>query len=149
MPIIRYATPEDIAVLTGLLRSLFAIEADFTFNSARQARGLRLMLDNPRGHVLVAEALGEVVGMCTGQILISSAEGGPACLVEDVVVREEMQGRGAGTRLLAGIADWARENRATRLQLLADRNNLPALGFYENNGWSTTELVCLRKPMRM
>jgi ribosomal protein S18 acetylase RimI-like enzyme len=31
------------------------------------------------------------------------------------------------------------------LQLLADKNNLPALNFYQKQGWQSTQLVCLRK----
>lgn len=142
---IRHACPEDLDRLVGLLAALFAIEADFACDEARQWRGLALMLVNPAACVMVAEADGAVVGMCTGQATISTAEGGPALLVEDVVVEAAWRGQGLGRRLLAALADWAGEQGIARLQLLADRNNQPALDFYRRLGWQGTELICLRQ----
>ena len=142
---IRPARPSDIDSLTLLLKALFAIEADFAFDETLQRHGLRLLLDNPRACVLVAMTQGRVVGMCTGQLTISTAEGGPALLVEDVVVHEDWQGRGLGRRLMKKIGRWATDNRAHRLQLLADRNNRAGLEFYKKLGWQTTDLICLRK----
>ena len=43
------------------------------------------------------------------------------------------------------IADRAASKKVSRLQLLADRNNSPALTFYDKAGWQMTELICLRK----
>ena len=43
------------------------------------------------------------------------------------------------------LAGWALEQGATRMQLLADKNNPPALAFYERLGWGTTALICLRQ----
>ena len=84
---IRTAEPADLDSLVSLLAPLFAIEEDFVFDESRQRRGLALMLENERGCVLVAETEGQVIGMCTGQLLVSTAEGGLSLLVEDVVVR--------------------------------------------------------------
>jgi len=142
---IRPARPADIDDLTLLLKALFAIEADFVFDEPLQRRGLQLLLDNPRTCILVAQAQGRVVGMCTGQLTISTAEGGPALLVEDVVVDADWQGRGIGSRLLKKLGLWAKDNQASRLQLLADRHNRAGLEFYKKLGWQTTELICLRK----
>jgi len=144
MPILRKAGPQDLEELTALLRLLFTIKEDFSFNESRQRLGLLMMLDNDRGYILVAEAAGKVVGMCTGQLVISTAEGGPAVLVEDMVVDPAYRGQGTGRALIKTMADWAIEQGATRLQLLADKNNPPALAFYEHLGWRTTALVCLR-----
>jgi ribosomal protein S18 acetylase RimI-like enzyme len=141
---IRNAEPADLPGLVSLLAALFAIEEDFVFDESRQRRGLALMLANERGCVLVAEAEGRVIGMCTGQLLVSTAEGGLSLLVEDVVVGEQWRGRGVGRLLMEAVSDWARANQVSRLQLLADRNNTPALDFYRSLGWQTTELICLR-----
>jgi GNAT superfamily N-acetyltransferase len=65
--------------------------------------------------------------------------------VEDVVVEAAWRGQGLGRRLLAALADWAGEQGISRLQLLADRNNQPALDFYRQLGWQTTALICLRQ----
>ena len=95
--------------------------------------------------ILVTEASGEVVGMCSAQILISTAEGREAAVIEDVVVREDCRGRGIGTALMDAIGKWAGGRGISRLQLLADRNNTPAIEFYRGQEWHTTELICLRK----
>jgi ribosomal protein S18 acetylase RimI-like enzyme len=141
---IRNAQPADLAGLVSLLAALFAIEDDFVFDESRQRLGLALMLANERGCVLVAETEGRVIGMCTGQLLVSTAEGGLSLLVEDVVVDEQWRGRGVGRLLIEAISDWARAKQVSRLQLLADRKNTPALDFYRSLGWQTTELICLR-----
>ena len=141
---IRSAEPADLDSLVSLLAALFAIEEDFVVDEARQRRGLTLMFESERGCVLVAEAEGRVIGMCSGQLLVSTAEGGLSLLVEDVVVHDQWRGRGVGRLLMAAIGGWAKVHEVSRLQLLADRNNIPALGFYQGLGWQTTELICLR-----
>lgn len=143
--IIRPARAGDIEVMVSLLRLLFTIEEDFEVDEERQRQGLALMLDNRQGLLLVAEFEGQVVGMCSGQIVISTAEGGPALLIEDVIVREGFRGHGIGRLLVDALGEWAAAQGAFRLQLLADRNNHDALDFYARLGWQTTGLICLRK----
>lgn len=148
--IIREARTGDLDALTELLGLLFALEADFGVDARRQRGGLERMLDQGQPRlVLVAEAPngegGQVLGMATAQAVISTAEGGPALLVEDVVVRPEARGRGIGRALLARIDSWGLRLGATRLQLLADRDNAPAFDFYRACGFHPTNLVCLRR----
>jgi ribosomal protein S18 acetylase RimI-like enzyme len=143
--VIRRAGPEDIPALLGLLRLLFSIEKDFVFNAAKQERGLRLLLAESRAAVFVAEKDGQVAGMCTGQLLISTAQGGLSALLEDVVIAPDWQGRGIGRRLAAAAEAWAVSQGASRIQLLADRSNTPALAFYQKIGLQTTAMICLRK----
>ena len=143
--IVRPADKKDLAILTSFLQTLFSIEEDFEFNNELQQKGIGLMLANDHGCILVAEIAGKVVGMCSGQLTISTAEGGPALLVEDVVVHEDFRGKGVGGKLMDEIARWAGKYGATRLQLLADQNNSGALAFYRKLGWQATQLICLRK----
>jgi GNAT superfamily N-acetyltransferase len=142
--LVRPARLEDIPALVGLLKLLFSIEKDFTFDAAKQEQGLRLLLAASRAAILVAEQGRQVIGMCSGQLLISTAEGGLSVLVEDVAVLPAWQGKGVGKLLLTAIGTWAASCGASRLQLLADRNNAAALAFYQRVGWQTTELICLR-----
>lgn len=145
MATVRPARPQDLEPMVGLLRLLFTIEEDFGFDAVKQRQGLALLLNDDRACILVAEEAGQTVGMCTGQLVISTAEGGPAVLVEDVVVAPEHRGRGTGRALMDALAGWARERGATRMQLLADKNNPPALAFYDRLGWGSTALICLRR----
>ncbi len=146
-PIIRNGSLSDLDDLVGLLKALFSIEKDFHFNESAQRQGLTLMLSNSSNlrSLKVAEINQEVIGMCSAQMLISTAEGGRSALVEDLVVKTSCRGRGIGSRLLQSVEKWAKENGAKRLQLLADQKNSPALEFYEKQNWTKTQLVCLRK----
>ena len=143
--IIRPASIEDIDAMTQLLRELFEIEEDFNFDQVKQAQGLALIVNSPNSRVFVAESDGLIIGMCTVQLLISTAEGGYVGLVEDMVVSHPYIGKGIGRKLLTELETWSKAKGLTRLQLLADVNNQPALVFYRKMGWSDTSLVGVRK----
>jgi GNAT superfamily N-acetyltransferase len=144
---LRQATLADVDELVDLLGQLFEMESDFEVDPAKQAAGLRLLIESGRGCVLVAEYDRRVIAMCSVQIYISTAEGGEVGLLEDMVVSREITGCGIGRRLLSAMEAWAAQKGLTRLQLLADRHNAPALAFYDRMGWSRTQLICLRKSL--
>jgi GNAT superfamily N-acetyltransferase len=137
---------EDLDRIVALLGQLFAIETDFDVDAAKQRRGLELMLSlGDRCCVLVAQAGDQVVGMCTAQVLVSTAEGAFKILIEDVVVAREHRGQGIGAELMRAIEEWARGQGATRADLLADRRNERAVAFYERDAWRRTSLIGLQK----
>jgi ribosomal protein S18 acetylase RimI-like enzyme len=144
---IRTAKPSDIPQFVELLKELFTIEADFEVDPEKQARGLNLLLGSDKDCVLVAESLddGKVLGMCTVQTLISTAEGGTVGLLEDLIVAADFRNQGIAAKLVTAAVDWAECQDLKRLQLLVDKNNPPALSFYQKQGWQSTQLVCLRK----
>jgi len=149
----RPAQLADIPAIAALLTSLFAIEQDFTPDPTRQLAGLKLMLPREDILLLVAETPVEggtsrVIGFCSVQTLISTAEGGPVGLIEDVVVAEGWRSNGVGRKLLEGAEAWARRRGCSRLQLLADQDNPPALGFYAHLGWQQTSLRNWRRLLR-
>lgn len=143
---IENATPSDIPALSRLLDALFSIEQDFQPNGERQMRGMALLLQQPdRACIMLARADdGEVIGMVSAQLVISTAEGAPSAWVEDMVVCEGWRGKGIGRALLDGLMEWARARGATRAQLLVDLDNEPALGYYQHLGWQTTRLGARR-----
>ena len=140
----------DIDALVQLLKKLFAVEADFSFDPDKHRQGLRLMIDGCGKHkcIKVAQIGGRIVGMCSAQTLISKVEGGVVAIVEDLVVQSRLRGNGIGRMLLDAIASWSCVRQLKRLQLLADSENEPALSFYRKNGWKPTQLICLRKQLR-
>jgi len=142
---IRPATRKDLDAMVLLLRQLFGIEEDFAFDAQKQKRGLELLLKSESSMILVAEQQDMVVGMGTGQLVISTAEGGLSLLIEDVTVQPAWQHQGIGSTLLQALGDWGASKGAMRMQLLADRTNSPALDFYHAAGWRKTQLICLRK----
>lgn len=144
---VRPATADDVPAMVALLAMLFAIEADFAIDPAAQARGLALLFGHEDAAVLVADADGAVVGMCTVQLGVSTARGGLSAGIEDVVVMERCRGQGIGRQLIAAAERWARERGALRIALLADETNAPALDFYGHLGFTRTRLVWLAKPL--
>jgi len=140
----------DIHALMNLLKELFAIEVDFSFDAEKHRQGLQLMIDGCGKHrcVKVAEMNSEVIGMCSAQTLISTSEGGAVAFVEDLVVQSQWRKKGIGRLLLEGVEIWCKTRCLVRLQLLADSENGPGLAFYRNNSWKPTQLICLRKKFR-
>lgn len=140
------ATPADIPDLVTLLHRLFAIEQDFQADPEKQIQGLtRLMASPAMAHIAVArDGDGRVVAMVSAQLVISTAEGAPSAWIEDMVVAPEWQGRGVGRRVLAAVLAWAKDQGATRAQLLADLDNAPALAYYDHLGWQATRLGARR-----
>lgn len=142
---VRSAVLTDLESLTGMLKDLFEIEADFAPDAARQISGLKLLLKKTDAVILVAESGGELLGMCTVQTLISTAEGGPVGLLEDMLVKHYARRQGIGKALLEAAERWSQNRGLTRLQLLAENDNDPALRFYFKCGWQKTGLICQRK----
>jgi GNAT superfamily N-acetyltransferase len=144
---IRYAELSDADDLVALLRVLFTLEEDFTYNEPVQRRGIELLISKqgPERRVFVAEISGRVAGMCSIQTLISTAEGGLVGQVEDVIVRDGYRGTGMGNALMDAVDGWARKHGLKRLQLLAESGNTQALKFYQSKGWEITDLICVRK----
>ncbi|OIO53772.1 MAG: GNAT family N-acetyltransferase [Alphaproteobacteria bacterium CG_4_10_14_0_2_um_filter_63_37] len=145
MPI-RPATPANIHDMTVLLGLLFAIEQDFAFDRDKHKQGLKALLDHPeRAQAWVAVWGGKVVGMVTVQTVISSAEGGEAGRVEDLVVAPAHRRKGLAAKLLNAAEDWCRNRNIARIELLADLDNAPALNFYRRSGWRQTNLGAWQK----
>ncbi|OIQ03033.1 MAG: GNAT family N-acetyltransferase [Zetaproteobacteria bacterium CG06_land_8_20_14_3_00_59_53] len=147
---IRDACMDDLAGMTGLLGELFSIETDFTPDIRRQRLGLVSLMKSRTATLLVA-VIGKsgdsekIVGMCTLQPLISTAEGGTVGIVEDLVVSHQWRGQGIGSMLLDAIEETARRQQMRRLQLLTDMANIPAMHFYDMHAWTRTSLINLRK----
>lgn len=144
---IRTAEFADVEALILLLIELFQIESDFQVNPAKQRAGLELLLSSDNGRIFVAQTndSNQVVGMCSVQVLISTAEGAKVGMVEDLIVNAAYRGQGIGQKLLRYLENWAQQQGLKRLQLLADKNNQSALDFYARQDWQTTQLIALRK----
>src|ERR1700687_3951202 len=85
--LVRQATAADVTRLCELLSLLFAQEADFQPDSTRQARGLRLMIGQPEvGRIFCATHGDNIAGMVSILFSVSTAEGGRAAWLEDMVI---------------------------------------------------------------
>ena len=143
---IRQATITDIPQLCDLLSLLFTQEADFIPDAGRQSRGLRLILEQPQvGRIYCAtDNDSVVVGMVSLLFTVSTAEGGVAAWLEDMVVHPHRRGQGIGEQLLQEAINQARAAGCSRITLLTDAGNEPAMRFYNRAGFARSQMVPFR-----
>lgn len=136
--------------MADLLGELFRLESDFEPDRAKQLAGLQLILDTPAlGRLFVLRVAGEsgtsVAGMANALITVSTAEGCRVLLLEDVIVSPRHRGGGLGRLLIEHVLAWAKSEGLTRVTLLADQANQPALDFYARLGFEASAMRVLRK----
>jgi GNAT superfamily N-acetyltransferase len=139
------ARHDELPQLVALLGMLFAQEAEFAPDPAKQARALaKILPDETVGRVYVAREGGRVVAMASLLFSISTAEGGRAATFEDLIVRPEARGRGVGTALLRFVIDEARRQGVLRLTLLTDGENRRAQALYSRCGFRPSGMLPMR-----
>jgi GNAT superfamily N-acetyltransferase len=144
--IVDFATAADLPAMADLLHELFTLEADFQPERERQLAGLRLILDTPAlGRLFVLRIDGKIAGMANALITVSTAEGKPVLLLEDVIVGAEYRGGGHGRALVEHVLSWAKAQGMARVTLLADQDNAATLAFYEKLGFENSAMVVRRK----
>ncbi len=144
--VIEAADSRDIPALAALLGELFACEHDFESDPEKQTRALRLILAHPeKGRLFVVRVGGKVVGMANALFTISTAEGGPVILLEDVIVAASCRGRGIGRRLVEHVMVWAGREGFLRVTLLTDPDNGRAHRFYERRGFTRSPMLVYRR----
>jgi len=89
---------------------------------------------DPAAEVLIAEDEGRAVGFALFFRNYSTFLSRPGIYLEDLYVRPEARGRGAGRALLQKIARIAVERGAGRLEWAVLDWNEPAIGFYKALG---------------
>jgi GNAT superfamily N-acetyltransferase len=145
---IGFATADDLPPMADLLAELFTLESDFQPVRDQQLRGLRAILEaSGIGRLFVLRVDGKVAGMANALVTISTAEGGRVLLLEDVIVSRAHRGGGLGRQLIEHVLEWARGQGMTRVTLLADRDNQPALDFYRKLGFVDSNMTVLRRKL--
>lgn len=134
---IAEATTGDIPALCELLGELFTQESDFRPDCAKQAAGLRCILENPQhGKIFVLRRDGAVVGMVNLLHTVSLRHGGRALILEDMIVHRDFRGQGIATALLAHAVGFAQSIGAVQVMLFTDANNRSAIRLYQKMGFA-------------
>ncbi len=149
---ICFANAADLDVMADLLHELFTLESDFRPERDKQFAALRWLLDHPaHGRLFVMHDVVQdktrVVGMANALISISTAEGGPVMILEDLILAASHRGRGLGRQLTEHVLRWAADEGLCRVTLLADRNNRAALAFYQRLGFDESAMAVRRKKL--
>ncbi|WP_429817974.1 N-acetyltransferase family protein [Ensifer sp. B1-9] len=85
-------------------------------------------------HSLIAEAGGDLAGLCLFFPIFSTWRGRPGVFVQDLYVDGLFRGLGIGEALLREVAAWSRASGGDYLRLEVDVDNLPAQRLYERLG---------------
>ena len=143
---IDFASDADLDVMADLLHELFTLESDFKPERTKQLAALRWIIAHPaHGRLFVVREGDRVVGMANALISISTAEGGPALILEDVILAASHRGKGHGRSLVDHVLRWAAREGMQRVTLLADKDNAAALAFYGRLGFEESAMAVRRR----
>jgi GNAT superfamily N-acetyltransferase len=95
--------------------------------------------ERPAAEALVAELGGERVGWALFFMNFSTFKGLPGFYIEDIYVRPQSRGRGAGKALLKRVAEIAVERGCGRVEWAVLDWNAPSIEFYKSLGATPLE----------
>lgn len=138
---IRRVTPADVPVLVALIGDLAEYEHSAHLCTVTPAQ-LHAALFSPDaavfGHVAEVpagpDAAETVIGMALWYLSFSTWDGAHGIHLEDLYVRPDHRGRGAGRALLATLAGACADRGYTRLEWEVIDWNAPSLAFYRGLG---------------
>ena len=133
--LIRAAEPGDIDTILQFIRDLAAYEKlAHAVNTDRDTLARYLFGARPMAEVLIAERQGDAIGFALFFHNFSTFEGRPGLYLEDLFVRPEARGSGAGKALLVRLAQLAVERDCARLEWSVLDWNEPAIAVYRAIG---------------
>lgn len=132
---IRAAEAADCDVIFRFIVELAAYEKlAHEVKTSPEALAARLFGPRPYAEVALAELDGAPVGFALFFHNFSTFEGKPGIYLEDLYVRPEARGTGAGKALLAHLAALAVERDCARLEWSVLDWNAPSIAFYKAMG---------------
>ncbi len=141
---VRIATPDDVPLIFSFIQK----KSEFDRNIGAFSGTLQVSEDKisktlfgniPFAYVLFAESSESEIGFALYGFRYSSFAGQPSIWLDDLYVDEAMRSQGAGTALMAALAQIAQDNECTHLAWTADGRNTRGLSFYHRLGAKITE----------
>jgi GNAT superfamily N-acetyltransferase len=133
--VIRPATPADAGVIMAFIRELADYEQLLHVVEAREADIARdLFGASPRIFCDIAEAEGQPIGFALWFYNYSTFRGRHGIYLEDLYVRPDARGGGAGKALLKRLARRCVDEQLGRLEWAVLDWNAPSIGFYDALG---------------
>jgi GNAT superfamily N-acetyltransferase len=143
---IRPAVPADAPLILQLIRELAEYEKmlDDVETTLADVEAL-LFCANPKAFCDIAELDGAPVGQALWFYNLSTFTGRHGIYLEDLYVRPEARGKGAGLALLRRLARRCREEGLARLEWMVLDWNAPSIAFYDALGAETKDAWLLRR----
>jgi GNAT superfamily N-acetyltransferase len=143
---VREATPDDAGLITGFIRDLADYERLRHEAVATEADIRRdLFGPAPRAFCDIAEMGGEAVGFALWFYNYSTFRGRHGIYLEDLFVRPQARGGGAGKALLRGLARRCVEEGLGRLEWAVLDWNAPAIAVYDAIGSTAMDEWTVRR----
>jgi len=134
---VRVATLADAPLILSFIRELAEYERLLHEVEATEADIRRdLFGENPRSFCEIAEQDGQPVGFALWFYNYSTFRGRAGIYLEDLFVRPEARGEGAGKALLAKLARRCVDAELGRLEWAVLNWNTPSIAFYDSLGAS-------------
>jgi GNAT superfamily N-acetyltransferase len=134
-PAVRPAAPADAPLILAFVRELADYERLLHTVHASEADLAGLLFGQaPRAACEIVEVDGEAVGFSLWFYTVSTFEGRAGLYVEDLFVRPQARGRGAGRALLRSLARRCVAEGLGRLEWTVLDWNAPAIAFYDAIG---------------
>lgn len=134
---VRVATVADASLILSFIRELADYERLLHEVEATEADIRRdLFGENPRSFCEIAEHGGRPVGFALWFYNYSTFRGRAGIYLEDLFVRPEARGVGAGKALLARLAQRCVDAELGRLEWAVLNWNTPSIAFYDSLGAS-------------
>ncbi len=131
---IRVGKKEDMEAVLGLIQELAEFEKE---PNAVKITAEDLIKDgfgeNPLFHVFVAQVQADIVGIALYYYRYSTWKGKTIHL-EDLVIKNNMRGKGVGYALYSEIIKQAQRDKVRRIDWNVLDWNTPAINFYEKTG---------------
>lgn len=140
---IRKATLKDLPALLKLydhLRGGLAwVKRAPTQLDPAHKRALAQIIKDPHHFTFVAVERGRVVGTCTLYILPRVYwTGRPFGILDSIVVAEDQQGKGTGSKLIRHAIKVAKAHKCSQVNLTSNTQRTRAHRFYESLGFEPT-----------
>jgi len=143
---VRVATPADSALILSFIRELAEYERLLHEVEMTEADVRRdLFGENPRCFCDIAEHEGKPVGFALWFYNYSTFRGRAGIYLEDLFVRPEARGVGAGKALLQRLAERCVDADLGRLEWAVLNWNTPSIEFYDSLGASRKDDWTVRR----
>ena len=131
---LRFARKKDTALILELIRGLADYEHLLHLVEADEAKLKHFIFREKKAEVVIAECGTTPAGFALFFHNFSTFLGRPGIYIEDLFVKPEFRGKGAGKMLLSFLARLALKRECGRLEWSCLDWNEPSIQFYKSRG---------------